>query len=343
MLTRIQRLLRSDERGYAYIMVLAFMALAVPLTVASLQLTSQLTVNAQLHQNRLTNAYSSGGALELALLEIRNNPSSPNDLVLDLNGGTTYVTITLGSTTSDLSKWAFSDSVLSLDVSGSVSASELLELQESANAIVDAFDLYTNSVRFQMGVVRFRGTAEGVVTMTNVDVAQTSPTSDHFSGIALHDGITGLQQGGPGLGSGTNIVAGIQGGHAQFSTGAGDRAEIPNILVVITDGDDTSGNTDLDIENAMLATGDVVIAVGVGAVNESTLDAIATDPDVGHKFYTSDFGGLLTLVGGIVDAVQSASLSGSIYDIEITSPTGAILQCRALLTLADELIVLSCE
>ena len=157
MLDRITRRLRSDERGYAFIMVLAFMAFALPMTVASLQLTSQLTLNAQRHQDRLTDSYSGGGALEMALLEIRNNPNNPGDFSLNLNGGTTEVTITLGSSTSDLSKWAFSDLVLALDVSGSVSSSELLDLKEAANAIVDAFDLYTNSERFQIGVTKKGG------------------------------------------------------------------------------------------------------------------------------------------------------------------------------------------
>ena len=343
MLDRITRRLRSDERGYAFIMVLAFMAFALPMTVASLQLTSQLTVNAQRHQDRLTDSYSGGGALEMALLEIRNNPNNPGDFSLNLNGGTTEVTITLGSSTSDLSKWAFSDLVLALDVSGSVSSSELLDLKEAANAIVDAFDLYTNSERFQIGITRFRGSSEDVVGMTNLDVQQTLPTSDHFSGVALHDGIEGLVQGGPGLSSGTNIVEGINGGAAQFATGLGERAELPNLLVVITDGNDTNGNTDTDIENASLASGAEVFAVGVGSVDAATLDAIATDPNGDHVFYASSFAELLALVEGIVDGVQNASLAGSIYDIEITAPTGATLRCRALLTLADELIVLSCE
>ena len=78
-------------------------------------------------------------------------------------------------------------------------------------------------------------------------------------------------------------------------------------------------------------------------MDAATLDAIATDPNGDHVFYASSFAELLALVEGIVDGVQNASLAGSIYDIEITAPTGATLRCRALLTLADELIVLSCE
>ena len=173
MLNRLTRYLRNDERGYAFIMVLAFMAFAVPLTVASMQLSSQLTINARLHQQRLTDTYSSGGALEMALLEIRNNPNNPSDLSLDLNGGTTDVTIDAGTSTSDLSEYHYADIVMALDISGS-SNEEQQQLKDAANEIVDGFDLYNNASRFHVGVTRFRGSSASQVAMTNLSTANAS-------------------------------------------------------------------------------------------------------------------------------------------------------------------------
>ena len=49
----------QGQDGYAFVVVLAFIALALPITVGTLQLTSQLTINSQLHQERLAGAYSS--------------------------------------------------------------------------------------------------------------------------------------------------------------------------------------------------------------------------------------------------------------------------------------------
>lgn len=47
----------------------------------------------------------------------------------------------------------------------------------------------------------------------------------------------------------------------------------------------------------MAATESEVFAIGVGDdVTQSTVDAIATDPDEGHSFHTDDFDGLLELI-----------------------------------------------
>ena len=43
----------KGQEGYAFVLVLAFIGLALPITVGTLQLTSQLSINAQLHQARL--------------------------------------------------------------------------------------------------------------------------------------------------------------------------------------------------------------------------------------------------------------------------------------------------
>ena len=115
-------------------------------------------------------------------------------------------------------------------------------------------------------------------------------------------------------------------------------------MVFITDGDDSTGNSDQDIADSSLASGAEVFAVGVGSsVNASTLNAIASEPDLDHVFTADNFQDLLTLIDGIVQAVNAASLAGAVYDIEITPPNGPVLQCRALLQLDGELVILSCQ
>ena len=123
----------------------------------------------------------------------------------------------------------------------------------------------------------------------------------------------------------TNIVAAITGGEAQFGTGLGDRLGVPNMMIVITDGDDTTGNSYSDIEAASAASGAEIFAVGVGPesdVSPETLFAISYDPDnpgavfdganpdpyySDHVFHTDDFTDLINLVNEIVTAVLGAS------------------------------------
>ena len=234
---------------------------------------------------------------------------------------------------------AYADVVLALDNSGSVSSSELQDLKDASNALVDAFSLDITGGRIRVGVTRFRGSSESVVGLTDVDA--------HPSNTPLHNGINGLVQGGPGLSSGTNIVVGLLGGAAQFATGLGDRPEIPNLMIFVTDGSDTAGNSLADIAAASAASGAEVFAVGVGSgVSASTLDAIATDPDADHVFTTEDYSELLDLVSDIVAAAFDASKlgirvsggaassvsAGTMYDVESTSQDGSAVRSRVLIT-----------
>ena len=138
---------------------------------------------------------------------------------------------------------------------------------------------------------------------------------------------------------------GLDGAAAQFDTGLGDRPGVPNLIIFITDGNDTLDNSLTDIENASLNTGAEVFAVGVGGdVSAATLDAIATDPNSGHVF-TSGFSGLLDIVDDIVEATLAAggqafkveggtasSVSGgTIYDIESIAEDCTVIRSRVLL------------
>ena len=186
------------------------------------------------------------------------------------------------------------------DDSGSIDSTDLDALKATANEIVDAFSLDTTEGRIRIGVTRFRGESAPVVAMTDID--------DHPASTPLHDGIDGLVQGAPDLSGGTDIVAGLEGGAAQYATGLGDRPEIPNLMIFITDGVDQKHTVE-EIEAACWATGAEIFAVGVGSVDVDTLNAIACNPNAGHVFYASDFSGLLALVDDIVSANLIAALT----------------------------------
>ena len=156
-----------------------------------------------------------------------------------------------------------------------------------------------------------------------------------------------VDNGRPDLQGGTNIVLGIQGGQAQFPSGLGDRPEVPNLMIFVTDGNDTKGNSLQDIMDASAASGAEIFAVGVGSVDNATLDAIASDPDSDHVFSTSDFSGLLAIVDSIVTATliaadtvvtvnggassASAVAGGTIYDVTSLSPDGHAIRARIML------------
>ena len=246
---------------------------------------------------------------------------------------------------------AYADIVLVFDNSISVSPSELDDLQDAANTIVDRFKLDETGDRIRIGATHFAGSSAPLVDMTDIDT--------HGANEPLHEGIDSLSWfGGLLLGFGTNILDGLNGGAAQFSTGLGDRPGVPNLMIMITDGNDNADNTIADIEAASAASGAEIFAVGVGSdVSTMTVAAIASDPDEDHVFYTDDFEDLLNLVDDIVAAAlggaklvvtvqggaSEAALAtgGTLYDVESTAPDGGTVQSRVLITPDGEVEVLS--
>ena len=240
--------------------------------------------------------------------------------------------------TADVIVDEYADLVLVFDNSISVSDIELADLKIAANTIVDRFKLDKTAGRIRIGATRFAGSSAPLVNMTDVDL--------HSVDEPLHDGINSLSWfGGLFLGFGTNILDAINGGAAQFSTGLGDRPAVPNLMIIITDGNDNDGNTLQDLADASAASGVEIFAVGVGSdVSISTLDAIATDPDSDHVFFTDDYADLLslvdTIVGAALDAAKKVAVShgggspsssvsaGTLYDVESTALDGTKIRSR---------------
>ena len=268
------------------------------------------------------------------------HPSASYTVVCDSH--TVPVGVTLESSPSSLPDYllgyAYADIVLVMDISSSVSSSEMTAFKQAANAIVDGFNLPVNGQRYRIGVTKFGKTSLGVVAMTN-------------TAATVHTGINGLQSTSlltcvfqpNNMACGTNTVAGLQGGGAQYATGLGDRAGIPNLMVFLTDGNDNAGNNLTAIETAAAATGAQIFAVGIDDVFTTTLDAIASDPNSGHVFYTMTFDQLLALIDQIVSAVTHGAGVGWLYDIQVTAPDGGIIHVHALRTLGGQLVVVSAQ
>ena len=93
-----------DQRGgVALIMLLGFIGLAVPITIASMQTSGQLSRNSRVYDARLTAMYNSGSAVEVAVYEIFSDPNfddglTPTDpsktIQVEINGETVTVTVT---------------------------------------------------------------------------------------------------------------------------------------------------------------------------------------------------------------------------------------------------------
>ena len=331
-----QELLHRQE-GVAMLIVLGFMALSVPMITGLLSLAGTISKDSQTKTAILQGQYSAQGCTQQAAYRINSGDFDSLNVGESSNYNFDGCTIAVTKASVSLAQQvAYADLAIVLDVSGSVSSSELADLKNAANIIVDRFNLENTDGRVAIGVTRFRGSSQVMQVMTDVDVHGTSEP--------LHTVINDLVQGGeeqfdpyfPELDSGTNIVAGLQGGGATYATGLGDRVDppypVPNLMVFITDGDDTWSNSYTAIENASLATNAEVFAIGVGSeVDMNTINAIATDPNVDHAFPIADFAGLLTIIDGIVEAVYNASTFGTLFTIESTSSNGVVSESQVVI------------
>ena len=97
------RLAGRERGGVALIMLIGFIGLAVPITIASVQTGAQLSRNSRVYDSRLTALYNSGAGVEAALYELLNDPdfddgltpANPDKVItVDNNGETVTVTVT---------------------------------------------------------------------------------------------------------------------------------------------------------------------------------------------------------------------------------------------------------
>ena len=199
-----------------------------------------------------------------------------------------------------------------------------------AQTLVDTFELYAAEGKIRMGVTRFRnsdihdspcGASQSIAMMTDSDYhsgdAASYPANKlhpyyhldappHIHSLTdepLHDGIAALTLYGQDVIFGTNILKGIRCGVEQYENPLGsDRPDIPNVMILITDGEDTTqpnqdGNSPQDFiaeVNRWVDEGrlDEVFAVGIGPAEEvgypnpNTIDSCTDGIDNGGDGFT---------------------------------------------------------
>ena len=224
-------------------------------------------------------------------------------------------------------------------------------------------EVWSNRPQLPQRVFRYRwGGAESHSSFLEINIGGASSQP-------LHDGINGLLKPASGQGGGANLVSGfnfVTG--TQYSSGLGDRPDVPNLMIVIVDGSSLPGNSE-SVANASSSSGAEVFAVGVGpaaVVDPEALFAIAYDPDdpnavfdpanpdpyySDHVFHSDDFDELLDLVDDIVEAalwaVQTvvtaeggSSNGGTLYNMTAVSPDGTVTQYLAIVTSDGEVEIL---
>jgi hypothetical protein len=317
------------QDGVAMLMVLGFMAMSIPIVIGYLALAGTLVTDSEVKHRILVNQYASQACSQYAAWLLNNDPDFVESFLIEPEQEVIFEGCTITIVAAPPTKYvedAYADLVLVLDNSWSISdsgnPSELDQLKDAANTIVDQFSLDITEGRVRIGAAKFHETSAPVVSMTDTD--------DHGVSEPLHAGINSLSWcfWPSSCWYETNIVSGINQGAAQFATGLGDRVDppfpVPNLMIFITDGNDNQGNSLTDIENASLATGAEIFAVGVGSgVDINTLNAIATDPDPDHVFTTEDFDTLLDIINAIVLAIYNAA--GTLFTITTVGADGTVV------------------
>ena len=76
----MKRLIRDDQGGAALVLLLAFMVLAVPLSIAAAQNAGQLNRMSRVYDSRLTREYNLGAGVEVGIHEVQHDPNFDNGL-----------------------------------------------------------------------------------------------------------------------------------------------------------------------------------------------------------------------------------------------------------------------
>jgi len=96
-------LARGNRGGIAISMLLVMVVMAVPLTTSALKVSGQLNRASRVYNDRLSGYYNAGGAIDVAIHDIINDPDFDNGLtpsnpdkaiVADVNGEDVNVTVT---------------------------------------------------------------------------------------------------------------------------------------------------------------------------------------------------------------------------------------------------------
>lgn len=166
------------------------------------------------------------------------------------------------------------DILFVLDSSGSVSNPSFKTMMTFVSEIVEGFDIGNNKVR--VGVIIFSSTT-----------AQKIYLDSFYEKAVLKNAISKIQR----ISGGTNTGdALLKARTVSLQPNHGDRPNVPNIVIVITDGKSQDRAYTSKRAAELRRSGAVVFSIGIGrAVGITELKAIATGPDTNHVFRVNNF------------------------------------------------------
>jgi uncharacterized protein YegL len=173
------------------------------------------------------------------------------------------------------------DVVLVMDNSGSIDSTEYATMKTAAKAFVDALSLapagpHAAKVSFASGATLDQQlTDDAVLLKSKIDLAQT--------------------------GGSTNLSAGIDVAQTELVS-TRDRADAPNIIIILTDGAPNSQADAITSANASKGAGTEIFAVGIGTDTSTSAflhDQIVSDVENDHYFDAANFDDLQTVLTGL--------------------------------------------
>lgn len=177
------------------------------------------------------------------------------------------------------------DLVLVLDGSESISAGDFTTMASFARDLVGHFTISPTDAH--AGVVQFAGEGDG-----RVEIGLSYDPAALDAALAAMTQIIGA----------TDIQEGIALGQGELAVRG--RAEVPRVLIVLTDGAHNQPGDPLAEAEGARSAGTEIFAIAVGSgPDRAQLTAIASDPDTEHVFSVTDFDGLVTILAPLVQVV----------------------------------------
>ncbi|WAR25563.1 CO6A4-like protein [Mya arenaria] len=185
---------------------------------------------------------------------------------------------------------ALADIVFVLDSSESVDLSNWGKLLTFVEDIIASADVDTGKTRIGLETYRHNVTVEFHLD----EHIRTQNMIDHVMGI-------------PYVRGSTNTADAIENMFdVMFSPKYGDRPNVPNIAIVITDGLSDDSESTMEAAELAKAEGIHIYAIAVGLKVSAELRAIASDPWKQNLFTLENFDDLVSLRAQMFDAIASA-------------------------------------
>ncbi|KAL3859113.1 hypothetical protein ACJMK2_009345 [Sinanodonta woodiana] len=208
---------------------------------------------------------------------------------------------------------AKADIVFVLDSSGSIGSTNYQKMLEFVKNVVQKFDIGDDKIRVGTEIFSDR-------TYIQFQL------NKYFDKAALENAITNI----PYKRGTTNTGQALKDLYSSMFTAAnGDRPGIPNIAIVVTDGQSTNHLATVNEAQSARNHGITVFAVGVGdGIDKNELGDIATDPDSTHVLTVQDFSKLVQIQATVASATCSGIPPSAATNLPTVATTEAPDPCH---------------